>query len=188
MLAVSFDGSRVVFVLKKPWNCSASMVAEDMITRSSGLFFWILQEALLSIPIIPTECNSLFNDANQDVSVQASFVRFVHHNDRVLGQERIDHCLAKQHTVCHVLDLGPVARLVVESNQISHFGSNTAVHFLCYSLCHWCCCNSTRLDVCEIRVADISCKSYLSTSNLLSFACPSWFHQILRDFYKVMHE
>lgn len=44
MAAVSREGSFVVFVLKKFFTSSASIVAEDTISLRSGLFFRILQQ------------------------------------------------------------------------------------------------------------------------------------------------
>jgi putative heme degradation protein len=74
-----------VWVLKKSTKDWASMVAEEMMTRREGRTRRILGRAggMSERREWREQVSSLFENAEEEVGVSATLVRFVNHDDRV---------------------------------------------------------------------------------------------------------
>lgn len=130
------------WVLKKERKEAASIVAEEMMIRREGRTRRILTTAQLC----RGERDSLLQRAQQQVRVQRSLVRLVHHHDRVSAieinsppripikgsprKQWIQEDLTEEHAVREIQDLGLLRAQRLEPDRIANLVSQDGSDFL----------------------------------------------------------
>ena len=132
----------------------------------------------------------LFQHSNQDIRIETSFMRFVNHDYRIVGQEWIQHTFSKQHSICHVFYPGGIwICFFIKSNTISDGWTQRSSHFLGDSFGYRCCSYTPRLEFLHGLSRNLGeypqDETYLCARNHTTFRSPTCLMKILRDFYIV---
>ena len=102
-------------------------------------------------PKIPTSSLNLLQQTQKHIRRQRSLVRLIHHDDRVLCQQRILRQFSEQRSVGAKLNLRLLRAHVFEPNRVSHDVSQRAPNLLRHALRH-----ALRRDASRLRHGDAS--------------------------------
>ena len=70
----------------------------------------------------------VFEETETEVDVEAAFVGFVDHNDRVLSEERVKLDFAEQNAVRHKGDVGAGGGDILKTNVVTNLITNFRFH------------------------------------------------------------